>query len=154
MDGRGEEAQATGMPPPAWYPDPYGGYGLRWWDGARWSERVAVPTWPAAAHRTSVRTGTFAMEYVLAALGSAFWLFVLVMGTGGCTSSEPECYDAISHAAVALIVGVVAVMVASGAVLGWASRRPERNDARLLVAILLPVGVAAAWVLSLAAATT
>lgn len=27
--------------PPGWYPDPYGGHQLRWWDGQQWS------TWTA-----------------------------------------------------------------------------------------------------------
>jgi uncharacterized protein YxjI len=38
-------------PPPAWYPDPAGSGGSRWWDGQRWSEQVppAPPPRPAAA---------------------------------------------------------------------------------------------------------
>src|SRR5262245_28779743 len=39
----------AGMPPPAWYPNPAGGRGLRWWDGARWTAHVAVPTVPPAS---------------------------------------------------------------------------------------------------------
>jgi hypothetical protein len=32
--------------PPGWYPEP-GGYGLRWWDGARWTEHRHTPPGPA-----------------------------------------------------------------------------------------------------------
>ncbi len=28
--------------PPGWYPDPWGGDRLRWWDGSRWTDTVAV----------------------------------------------------------------------------------------------------------------
>ena len=36
-----------GAPPPGWYPDP-GGYGQRWWDGARWTAHHAPPPPPVA----------------------------------------------------------------------------------------------------------
>lgn len=40
--------EATGAarpaPAPGWYPDPTGQW--RWWDGARWTERVAAPLPP------------------------------------------------------------------------------------------------------------
>ena len=39
----------AGMPPQGWYPDPAGGGGFRWWDGARWTAHVAVPTVPPAS---------------------------------------------------------------------------------------------------------
>jgi hypothetical protein len=29
-------------PPPAWVPDPFGRYEVRWWDGTRWTEHVAT----------------------------------------------------------------------------------------------------------------
>src|SRR5438309_7018872 len=31
-------------PRPGWYPDPSGGRFARWWDGTRWTDRVAPPT--------------------------------------------------------------------------------------------------------------
>ena len=38
------QAAAAGSPQPGWYPDPSGGAGLRWWDGAQWTERTGVAT--------------------------------------------------------------------------------------------------------------
>ena len=31
---------APTTPPPGWYPDPQGGPGRRYWDGARWTEHT------------------------------------------------------------------------------------------------------------------
>ncbi|WP_348789878.1 DUF2510 domain-containing protein [Leifsonia sp. NPDC080035] len=28
---------------PGWYQDPYGGAGLRWWDGVQWTQHVSTP---------------------------------------------------------------------------------------------------------------
>ncbi len=38
-------SEDSGYPgaPPAWYPDPAGGPGQRWWDGYAWSEAVVLP---------------------------------------------------------------------------------------------------------------
>ena len=35
-------------PPPAWYPDPAGGAGTRWWDGQAWTDHVQAPAQQAA----------------------------------------------------------------------------------------------------------
>lgn len=34
---------------PGWYPDPYGDWQLRWWDGLAWSEHVRTGLFAAAA---------------------------------------------------------------------------------------------------------
>ncbi|MCW2902318.1 MAG: hypothetical protein JWO67_4583 [Streptosporangiaceae bacterium] len=31
------------MSQPGWYPEPYGGVGLRWWDGSTWTQHVQPP---------------------------------------------------------------------------------------------------------------
>jgi hypothetical protein len=35
--------------PPAWFPDPTGRHGQRWWDGSRWTEKVMDGDIPAQA---------------------------------------------------------------------------------------------------------
>lgn len=37
------------LPPPGWYDDPGGEGGMRWWDGAMWTDNAAHPTAPAPA---------------------------------------------------------------------------------------------------------
>lgn len=36
-------ANSDALPPAAWYADPSGSGGLRWWDGERWTEHVSIP---------------------------------------------------------------------------------------------------------------
>jgi hypothetical protein len=47
-DGTGNPS-LSGAIPAGWYPDPAGGAGKRWWDGARWTESVRLPEEPQLA---------------------------------------------------------------------------------------------------------
>jgi len=42
--------------PPGWFPDPYGGVALRYWDGVRWTDRIAVPAGAVPQPREPFRT--------------------------------------------------------------------------------------------------
>ncbi len=42
---------------PGWYPDPWGGQGLRWWDGSNWTEHVQGQPPAGYAPGVSVRGG-------------------------------------------------------------------------------------------------
>lgn len=61
-------------PPSGWYPDPAGGVGLRFWDGAAWTERteptpIAIETSPAEQRTMSpVRRGALIAGLIVALL--------------------------------------------------------------------------------------
>lgn len=44
------------IPPPGWYADPQG-HGLRWWDGAVWTDHRQARTPPAPPRRAGMGTG-------------------------------------------------------------------------------------------------
>lgn len=51
--------------PPAWYPDPAGGSGNRWWDGAAWTEHVRAwdpPAPPAPPLKSYVPMASLPVE--------------------------------------------------------------------------------------------
>ena len=47
-------ADGDALPPAAWYADPGGSGGLRWWDGERWTEHVSIP---AVTRASATRNG-------------------------------------------------------------------------------------------------
>jgi uncharacterized Tic20 family protein len=75
----------SGSPPPGWYPDPQGGGGQRYWDGARWTEHTAPPATAPAAPPTPFdpqarQWALFAHLSALAALVIGFnWLGPLII---------------------------------------------------------------------------
>lgn len=84
--------------PQGWYPDPAGGAGLRWYDGAQWTEHLAAPAsahYPGAVVGGPDRTPDGAE---LASWGSrlgAYLLDSLLVGVLGGLLSLPFLLDAI-----------------------------------------------------------
>ncbi len=42
---------------PGWYPDPWGGTGLRWWDGQNWTENVQGQPGPGMSPAVTMAGG-------------------------------------------------------------------------------------------------
>ena len=101
--------------PPGWYADPAGDWGLRWWDGARWTEHMAVAqhgSWrqglsdpdqaeqpPPAVKRkwTWSLENVFRVEFTLALL-AIFPAFLTPLSSAGCMSDR--CYGLVNMAVV------------------------------------------------------
>jgi Protein of unknown function (DUF2510) len=84
----------TSIPPPGWYPNPQGAWGLRWWDGARWSDQVAAPTTPprkdAASQQLNIAFGV-EVPCALLSFGLAWLSLFGVAGCYGTLGSDPQC---------------------------------------------------------------
>lgn len=52
-----------GVSPPGWYPDGYGG--MRWWDGARWTQHYVVPQAPVEAAWPEMDTRRRVIAYLI-----------------------------------------------------------------------------------------
>jgi Protein of unknown function (DUF2510) len=87
-----QDDQPKGPPPgdgtaqlPGWYPDPAGGWGQRWWDGARWTEHTtaAPPAAPPPALKPKgALEKVFQVEFVLAAIAIIPFFLTLLSSAG------------------------------------------------------------------------
>jgi uncharacterized protein YndB with AHSA1/START domain len=57
----------TSTPPPGWYPDPFGGAGTRWWNGAVWQTDYQPPSMPTSPGAQSPRALVVAATAVVPA---------------------------------------------------------------------------------------
>ena len=147
--------------PPGWYADPVGGWDLRWWDGARWTEHVAAaqhgswrqgladlelaePPRPAVKRRWAWSlSNVFRVEFGLALLGLLISLLG-IMGSAGCPGGSVRCYSLYTKVWLWLMV-VQAVLVTACSVAFWRSKWIAVKRA---AALLLPVGMVATWVVA------
>jgi hypothetical protein len=131
-----QDDQPKGPPPgdgtaqlPGWYPDPAGGWGQRWWDGARWTEQTtaAPPAAPPPALKPKgALEKVFQVEFVLAAI-AIIPFFLTLLSSAGCMSDR--CEDLVIMATLWSVgVQVLLVIVCgrrSGGRNGWrSSARP------------------------------
>jgi len=131
-------ADGTGMPPPGWYQDPQGGWGRRWWDGARWTDHVTVPTTPPAKEASRNLAVVFTVEVVLA-FGAIALAMLLFMGIESCASAG--CQELYWNAWLLLMVAHVALLVVYAAAFALV----KRDVVKLLAVLVLPIGTVTAW---------
>ena len=65
----------TSGPPAAWYADPAGSGGLRYWDGHRWTDHVTAPPSPSGGYGAAVPASS-----APAAKGRKVWPLFVVIG--------------------------------------------------------------------------
>jgi hypothetical protein len=135
--------------PPGWYADPADGWRLRWWDGARWTERTSVTppqtvkrkwTWNLSKWTWSL-SNVFQVELALALL--LCWVsFLGVMSSAGCQSDS--CYRQYGKIWTwqMLVQGILVVVCL---VAFWQSKWISVKRA---AAVLLPVGMVATLVVA------
>jgi len=141
----------TSIPPPGWYPNPQGGWGLRWWDGARWSDQVTAPTTPPRKDPASQRLNTaFGVEVPCALLsfGAAWLSLFAVAGCYGTGGPDRQC-QVWGWSWLVLVAAHLALLVAGGAMF-VVGARTKRVALKRWAVVVLPSGIAAAWTLFIA----
>jgi hypothetical protein len=128
--------------PPGWYPDPAGAWGLRWWDGTRWTEHLTV-TPPKTFKRkwTWTLSNVFQIELGLALFG-LFVSFFSIFASDACASDR--CYRLVSQ--VWLLWPVVQAILVAACWLAFS--RSKWIAVKWAAALLLPVGIVATWVVA------
>jgi hypothetical protein len=128
--------------PPGWYADPAGGWDLRWWDGARWTEHLAAAPPPAVERRwTWSLWNVFQVELGLALLGLLISLLGM-MGSAGCQSDR--CYRQFEKVWLWLMLVQTVLVAVCSAAFWWSKWIAVKRVA----ALLLPVGMVASWVVA------
>jgi hypothetical protein len=141
----------TSIPAPGWYPNPQGGWGLRWWDGARWSDQVTAPTTPPRKDPASQRLNTaFGVEVPCALLsfGAAWLSLFAVAGCYGTGGPDRQC-QVWGWSWLVLVAAHLALLVAGGAMF-VVGARTKRVALKRWAVVVLPSGIAAAWTLFIA----
>jgi len=129
--------------PPGWYADPVGGWDLRWWDGARWTEHTAVPPQTVKPGWTWSLSNVFQIEIGLALLGLLVSLLG-VMGLAGCPGGSERCYSLYGKVWLWLVVVQAVLVSACSAAFWWSKWIGVKRAA----ALLLPVGMVVSWVVA------
>jgi hypothetical protein len=143
--------EPTSMPSPGWYPNPQGGWGLRWWDGARWSDQVAAPATLPVKDAASQRLNTaFGIEVPCALLsfGAAWLSGFAVAGCYGTGGPDRQC-QVWGWSWLVLVAAHLALLVAGG-VLFVVGVRTKRVALKRWAVVVLPCEIAAAWTLFIA----
>jgi len=130
--------------PPGWYPEPAGGWGLRWWDGTRWTEYRRGPSKPAVKWTWSWTWSLSIVFYVELAL-TMVGLFVSVFSIfsmDACMSDR--CYDLV----VDIWLGFMAAHAWLGVVCGLAFWWSKSIWVKCAAALFLPIGLVTTWVVA------
>ena len=70
---------------PGWYPDPWGGEGLRWWDGSNWSEHVQGQAGPGYSVAATMRGGPLVQPGSVIKWYHQWWfIWVMLFVCSGC----------------------------------------------------------------------
>jgi hypothetical protein len=147
--------------PPGWYVDPAGGWNLRWWDGARWTEHVAAahhgswrqsvsdpelaepPRPPVDRRWTWSLSNVFQLELGIALLAGLISLLGM-MGVAGCPAGSDRCYSLFGKAWLWLMGGQAVLVAVCSVAFYWSKSIAIKRAA----VVLLPVGMVATWVVA------
>lgn len=154
MDTHPDQPETTspqggqGLPLAGWYSDPHGGGGLRWWDGAHWTDQVAAATMPPVKDPSRKLAGRFGGEVALAFGLSLVLLFVVGLGAAGCGDSD-SCYARFNRAFVVMAIGWPAVLLVCVAMFGVGAGT-KRVAVKRSALWALRIGTVTIWVIYLA----